>query len=291
MPFCATWRSSTKPHTRFSGPAGTRRNRPMTVISIFRSLAAAGPHLVRTLATLLVACPAWAQEGQTPGTGSILNILLLALVAYFLVRMFRRRSGGGPRPGDRHDKRPGDDGQQDGDGSASDDSGNVRQPPARPVDRYGAARQMWGMLGGDEEDGQAQDGNASPRAIPPSAAKAGFDEREFLEGAKLFYSRLRQLDGVGELDELKPFLSDGVYSQARAAIESGDYRREEVMLLDARVADMRTENGRTLISVSYDATLGGEGNQTHQRRSVWAFSRDEGVENGLWTLDAIDNMN
>ncbi|MDD3310651.1 TIM44-like domain-containing protein [Pseudodesulfovibrio sp.] len=267
----------------------------MTVNSIFRSLAAVGPHLSRALALLLLAGPAWAEGEQASGAGSILNILLLALVAYFLVRMFRRRSGGDrpdDRPGDRPGPRPGDGANGDGpDSGDSGDAGDVRRPPARPVDRYEAARQMWTMLGGDGEEGGERGGDAPSRAIPPAAVEAGFDEREFLEGAKLFYTRLRQTDGVEDLDELKPFLSGDVYDHARAAIESGAYRREEVMLLDARVADMRTEGGRTMISVSYDATLGGEGNQTHQRRSVWAFSRDDGVENGLWTLDAIDNMN
>jgi len=290
MPSCATWRSSTKQQARRPGPAGARRVRSMTIISIPRSLAAAAPHLSRALALSLLAVPAWAEGGETSGTGSILNILLLALVAYFLVRMFRRRSGGGPRPGDRPDQHSGDR-PGEGDDGGSGDAGDVRQPPARPADRYDAARQMWTMLGGDGEEGGEKGGDAPSRAVPSPAANAGFDEREFLEGAKLFYTRLRQADGIDDLDGLKPFLSEDVYNRARAAIESGAYRREEVMLLDARVADMRTEGGRTMISVSYDATLGGEGNQTHQRRSVWAFSRDEGVENGLWTLDAIDNMN
>ncbi|WP_419788095.1 TIM44-like domain-containing protein [Pseudodesulfovibrio sp.] len=256
----------------------------MITTSIFSRLRKFGPIPGLTLVLSGVANTAQANQGAPSSTGSILNILLLVLVAYFLVRMFRRRSGGGPRPDDKN----GNDFNRDDNGSTNGENsdGGSRQPPARPMDRYEAAQQMWTMLGGE-----GNPGDAPSRAIPGGDAGTGFDQNEFLEGAKLFYTRIRQVAGVEELDELRPFLSDDVYREVRTSIESGSYVREEVMLLKADIADMKTKGGRTVLTVTYDATLGGEGDQTHQRRSVWRFSRNEDVENGLWTLDAIDNMN
>ena len=224
---------------------------------------------------LALAAPALANGGAPgSGTGSILNILLLGLVAYFLIRMFRRRSGGGQdRPEDRRDDHP------------QDHPEDRPQPPARPMDRHEAARQMWTMLGGE--------GEAMPEreADIPGAAEAGLDEREFLEGAKLFFSRYQQVADVAELDELRGFLSDGVYREARSAIESGARQPLEVLLLEAKVMSVEEVDGRTVASVYYDATVGSaSGGQSSHLRSVWEFSRDESVQNGLWTLDTTTIM-
>ncbi|MEF2229755.1 MAG: TIM44-like domain-containing protein [Pseudodesulfovibrio sp.] len=234
---------------------------------------------VSALALLAAAVPALANSGAPgSGSGSVLNILLLGLVAYFLIRMFRRRSGGGQdRPEDRTQDRPGD--------QTPDGADDRPQPPTRPMDRHEAARQVWTMLGGDSE---APDGGETPAV---QAVSAGFDEREFLEGAKLFFSRYQQVADVAELDELRSFLSDDVYREARSAIESGTRQPREVMLLEARLMGMENEGGRTVASVHYEATLGSaSGGQPSHLRSVWEFSRDESVHSALWTLDSTTIM-
>ena len=267
MPSCATWRSSTNRTARAGQGSGTRRGRFMTgrFFSGFTAF----------LMLLGGAAPAQANSGAPgSGAGSVLNILLLGVVAYFLIRMFRRRSGGGQ---DRPDE-PRDDRTQD----HSDDR---PQPPARPMDRHEAARQMWTLLGGDGEALPERDADI------PGPAEAGIDEREFLEGAKLFFSRYQQVADVAELDELRGFLSDGVYREARSAIESGARQPLDVLLLEAKVMSVEEEDGRTVASVYYDATVGSaSGGQPSHLRSVWEFSRDESVQNGLWTLDTTTIM-
>jgi predicted lipid-binding transport protein (Tim44 family) len=219
---------------------------------------------------LLVSAPAMAAETQPSRAGSIVNILLFGVIAYFLVRAFRRRGGGDDRPGP--DQTPPRD--------------ETAQRPARPMDRHEAARQMWGMLGSKET---AADDGGRPAAVRSD----GFDEAEFLEGAKIFFSRFQQVGNSRDLEELRGFLSDDVYEHALAKTATEpNMVRTEVMLVDARLMEKRTEAGRTWVTVFYDAQLrkGISGDRPYHVRAAWEFSRDDSVESGLWTLEKINKI-
>ena len=238
---------------------------------LFRRLRLWGAFGLRVVpAMLFLSSPALANQG-TGSTGSILNILLLGVVAYFLVRAFRRRSGGNDRtrPGDRPQDRP--------------DAPTPRQTPQdRTLDRHDVARQMWEMLGSQPPE--------AGEAHPVERVSGDFDEAEFLEGAKVFFSRFQQVGDRSDLDELHGFLSEGVYREALDRLQSGGFERTEVMLVDARIVETKTEGGSTSVSVHYDAQLrrGASGERAEQLRAVWEFSRS--VENGLWTLEKINTM-
>lgn len=213
---------------------------------------------------VVVASPASANQQAPAGGGSILNILLLALIAYFLVRMFRRRSGG---DSDRRDE--------------DRDRRNVR-----PLDRHEAARQMWEHLTGEETPEKAQ-------STTPTGDSAGFDESEFLEGAKLFFSRFQQAEGRQDIDELRSFMSESVYSDAVAMIErDASLGHGEVMLLNAKLMEVQNEGGITRATVFYDAQIRRETSRDSSEhvRAVWEFSRDDNVEGGLWILESINKV-
>jgi predicted lipid-binding transport protein (Tim44 family) len=245
----------------------------------------AGMACACALSVLLVSTAALASAEAPPSrSGSILNILLLGLVAYFLVRAFRRR-GGGPGSGTGSGSDP-DAGGRD------DESQPPARPAGRPADRHEAARQMWDMLGSKDVSGDVPgDGSPSAARQLPTSAPGGFDEAEFLEGAKLFFSRFQQVSGQGDLDELRGFLSDDVYEQAldRLAAEPA-IARTEVMLVDARLMERRSESGRTWITVFYDAQLrkGVSGDEPYHLRAAWEFSRTDAEGSGLWTLERIN---
>ncbi|CCH47407.1 conserved exported protein of unknown function [Pseudodesulfovibrio piezophilus C1TLV30] len=231
----------------------------------------------RCLAVLLLipatVLPAFAEQ-QTPSSGGhILNILLLGVIAYFLVRMFRRRMGGGSNS-EKH--------------SDNDTSKNSRPQGRvlRPMDRHEAARQMWGQLGSEKNDSQTGDAQAEIRVD-------GFDEAEFIEGAKILFSRFQQASDSQDFDELKIFLSDEVYTDAvKQSQEFPSGVRTEIMLLDARLMEVKTEEGRTLASVFYDAQIrrGVSGEQPMQIKAVWDFSREDAMEKSLWTLEKINKV-
>ena len=242
--------------------------------------------LSASVLVLLTATPALAQAAPQSRSGSILNILLLVFIAYFLVRMFRRRSGGGndnTRPGQRprgdYPAKPGEDDRSGSGGDVQDRS--AEQPQS--MDRHEAARRTWDMLRSDTEDKPSP---ATPTGAPPRAD--GFDEAEFLEGAKVFFSRFQQARDKEDYDAIRDFLSDGVYSDAVAA---GERPRTEVMLVTALLTELNSAGGRTVASVHYDAQLRvGEEGRPVQLRTVWEFGRDDSVPGGLWVLEKINSI-
>ncbi len=210
-------------------------------------------------------------DAPVSSIGSVLNILFLGLIAYFLVRAFRRRSG----DNDRTRQNRWADRMQD----KEDESAH------RPMDRHEAARQMWSVLSSEPSE--------TPVRQSPKVESDSFDEAEFLEGAKLFFSRFQQVRDVSELDELRSLLSDSAYEDAVAEVQrrSAD-EQTEIMLLNARLMDMKTDNNRTDVSVFYDADLrkGVSGEQSVHVRAVWEFSRDGSGENVFWILEKINKV-
>ena len=230
-----------------------------------------------TCAVLFVfaaAVPALAQDAQPGRTGSILNIILLAGIAYFLVRAFRRRSGnGGTRLG-RWSRPDADDTDRDGD--------EPTRPAPRSMDRYDAARQTWDWLSSEQDDGDR------PAVTTPTGPADGFNEGEFLEGAKMFFSRFQQAADEQDFESIRDFISDEIYGQY---MQQGARERTEVMLLSAKLMECRADQGRTTASVYYDAQLRvGEAGRPVNLRTVWEFSRDEHVPNALWVLEKINSI-
>jgi len=226
---------------------------------------------------MLYTVPALASQEAPPSrSGSVLNILLLGCIAYFLVRSFRRRSGDDEktRPGNWSSRKPDE-------GDEADKGGRL----VKPMDRHEAARQAWGALSSET--------NASVAEQHKVVQADGFDEVEFLEGAKLFFSRFQQALDSRELQDLKNFMSEDVYSDAVAEAQRNPMQAgTEVLSLNARLMEMKTEGGRTCTTVFYDAQLrkGAAGEQPALVRSVWEFSRDDLVENALWILEKINKV-
>ena len=255
---------------------------PILSIMIQFIISLAGHALVRRSfgALFLMFClvasatPAFANSQAPASGGGVLNILFLILIAYFLVRMFRRRSGG--RQDSRNDQwkqeRPEDDQQ-----------GRV----VRPMDRHEAARQAWSHLSSDTEQ------EAVRPTTPSSGEVNAFNESEFLEGAKLFFSRFQQAGDKRDFDELRGFMSDGVYADAVAQAERNPVGgQSEIMLLNAKLMEVKNENGHTLATVFYDAQIrrGVSGDSAEHIRAVWEFSRDDNGSGGLWTLEKINKV-
>ena len=227
---------------------------------------------------MLHAVPALAsQEAPSSRSGSVLNILLLGCLAYFLVRSFRRRSGGNDKPRPGSWTRPDDD--------EGDDAKQSERSAGKPTDRHDAARQAWSVLSSD---------GSKPTIVRPVPVPAdAFNEAEFLEGAKLFFSRFQQARDSHELQDLRGFISDEVYSDAVAEAQHNPVQEDtETKLLNVRLMDMKAEGGQTFTTVFYDAQIrkGAPGEQPVHVRAVWEFSRNDTASNALWVLEKINKV-
>jgi len=142
---------------------------------------------------------------------------------------------------------------------------------------------MWDML----SDSGERPGQPARRMSPD-----GFDEAEFLEGAKLFYSRFQEARDSGNWETVAPFIEPGLLGDLMRDSGAGSAARSEIMLLDAKVMDLRTENGRTEVTVFFDASLrrGASGERQVNERNAWEFSREDQNSEALWVLERINKI-
>jgi predicted lipid-binding transport protein (Tim44 family) len=164
-------------------------------------------------------------------------------------------------------------------------------------ERYAYAGAM-----GNESAAPRNDGWDSLRSTSPPVAPApptsptlpeGMDETEFLTGAKALYTRLQASWNRRDLEDIAAFTSPEVLAEIeRQAAEDPTPDRTDILMVEARVLEVRTSGSETVIAVLFDALLreDQEAAQSSQVREVWHISRDESAPNPEWVLEGIQQL-
>lgn len=130
------------------------------------------------------------------------------------------------------------------------------------------------------------------RPLEP-AMPQGVDEQEFISGAKALYTRLQSSWDRRDLEDIRQFTSPEVHREiVRQATLDSSPGRTEILMVDARVLEVRTAGSETILSVLFDAMLR-EDNATEraeQVREVWHIRRDESSSSPQWTLEGIQQL-
>jgi len=196
------------------------------------------------------------------GGGNFLDLLLIGGGLFLLLRMLRSR-----RP-------------------ATSGAGAYNTGAGPPLGRSAA--------GPSEAGGW---GNLQAPPPPPDAAPQGvsvpadFDADEFLEGAKMAYTRLQESWDRRDLDDLATFVEPEVYQElANQAAEDPDPGKTEILMLEARLLEVKEQDGQTMATVYYDALLreDAEAGAPEQVREVWHFQRSSAGEK--WKLAGIQQL-
>lgn len=157
------------------------------------------------------------------------------------------------------------------------------QAAGGPGHAFDRGSEMWGTSGVAPADTPV---NAGP-AVP-----AGFDQEEFLKGAKLMYNRLQASWDKRDLADIRQFTSDEVYGEIRRqADESPTPSRTELLLVNPRLLEVRDVDGRTVASVLYDTMMRETAQENaHQVREIWHFSRKANEPKAFWVLEGIQQV-
>jgi predicted lipid-binding transport protein (Tim44 family) len=258
--------------------------------------------------------------GGFPGGGGLglLDMLLIGGGIWLLFRFMRGRQAPPDRDQDRSRSQP-PYGQQDDRPS--------RDPiPMRPVepetpqaedlrreaaDRYARAQAGWDMLRSQparqaeprpQEPAQptAQDTTRQTPAqdfgleAPPTQAPevpAGFDTAEFLRGAKAVYARLQASWDARDLEDIRHFTTPEMFEGfARDAKADPSPSRTELVLVNASLLGVTTQDGQTRTSVLYDVLLREDprATQPEQVKEIWNFVRDDSGPGANWRLEGIE---
>ena len=217
-------------------------------------------------------------------SNAVIQLLVLAAIAVFLI--LRLRSVLGSREG--FEKPP---------------------VPLQPSAAEKAQRRGFEVIeGGPDRDisDHAPDGSEAAHALAAmKMAEPGFSVSEFLQGARGAYEMILMAFENGDLDKVRPFLSEDVLESFEAVVEA---RREQGLTVEATFLGIRElalhdaafdrDTRQADISVRYvgemtSAVRNAEGEivegdpkAVKKMRDVWTFSRQMGSNDPNWQLVA-----
>lgn len=219
--------------------------------------------------------------GGMGGIGSVLMMLLMAGVVFFLVKsLFRRKSEQAPLS------------------YAGNQDASAWQPaPAAP-----APAQAWdvpaansGVNGGAPSIGSDL---GAPKLAEPAAEApaptipAGFDTAGFLRSAKVNFHRLQAANDTCNLADLKEFTTPEIYGELKMQIDErkGVHQTTEVVELNAELLDVTTEATRHIASVRFHGTIKEEKDQpAGPFNEVWHLVKPTDGSSG-WLVAGIEQL-
>ncbi len=209
----------------------------------------------------------------------VLDLVVLGLAIFLVLRLVLGRQ----RPGKSGDAGPAGPYDRDSGPNGRDDDPARPQEPRPKPDMYSNAAAMWSYLQ-SKPAGEAAPGpgTASPPAAPGSDA-------EFLAGAKLAYPRIRFSMAKRDFDDLAGFVTPALLDELRGRLTGSPPPEPDILLVEARIAEKRQENGHTVVVVDYEALIH-EMNAPHNvdRFERWTFDRDDATPGANWLLAAME---
>jgi predicted lipid-binding transport protein (Tim44 family) len=222
----------------------------------------------------------------------LFDIVLFAAIAAFLI--LRLRSKLGRRPGDgppRHDPLRAEPGKS-----------KKEETVIHLADQRNERPQEGTQTAQDVETTPLQAGLAAIHA-----ATRGFDQEEFLVGARTAFEMILRAFADGDTEFLKSLLSEDVYRNFLSAIRERDKEGEtlENTLVGIRTADMieaYMEGRNAFITVKIASEqmnvvkdeagriVDGDPNHIQQVTDIWTFMRDTRSRDPNWTLVATSSL-
>lgn len=214
---------------------------------------------------------------------NFLDILILGGIAYLLYRMFAAKTAQRQTPAyqrnDYHDNyiQP-----------EADDAADNRQPQGQTGGfdtdlLFGKNRAKSGHTHGNLQ----QDATFEPESIP-----AGFDETQFLAGAKTAFHRLQHAWDHRDLAQIRGLTTDKVFSEIRQQLEEHDeFNQTDVLNLQAELLEIRELGTELEATVLFDALLREHPEQQPEPvQEIWHFTKPVHSLQPTWFLDGIQQL-
>jgi len=201
--------------------------------------------------------------GMGEGLANFVMIALLAVAAFFIIRLLMRRfAGGAGQPAGLAMAGAGAGGRASGPMAVAPPTRFVderpgMQPPAQsPMQRDALAP----VIGSDLKPPISVPGLA-PAADTPAAAvlrlPAGFDTEAFERLAKMIFIRLQAANDSADLNDLRNFTTPELFASLRLDLQDrGDAKQHtDVVKVDAQLIDFADEAERQVVSVRFTGQL------------------------------------
>ena len=152
------------------------------------------------------------------------------------------------------------------------------------------SREAWGSTGPGY--GSVQ-GMPVPAASEEVSIPQGFDQEDFMKGAKAVYTRLQNAWDKRDLEDIRYFTSKEVWEEIhRQAQEDPHPGKTEILRVNARLLEVASSNSHTVASVLFDVMMreSKEEDMANEVREIWHFSKDDKDPKSFWVLEGIQQV-
>lgn len=218
----------------------------------------------------------------------ILDILLFALIAFVLFKVFASRA----RKNQAHQQAYQGSAQEsyrqpkESDFKTEDEQEPVVQQRHRAQPNYEATSQSGSIIGADLEDGMGQ--GVSEKAQFLNEIPAWFDAEQFVEGAKQHFMTLQTAWDRVDLAEIQSYCTPQLFDAMLSELEGvsvGD-NRTVVDQLDAEIAAMAVDGDFFVVSIRFSGFIDEDGSGAHAFSEIWHIRRLANDE-GNWLVAGI----
>lgn len=160
---------------------------------------------------------------------NLVTMLLLAIVAFVVVRWLMRRFAGGNAAGTR---------MQYATAGASAGGAVPYQPQLTPAQANAPVQRV-------------------AAAAPAGTVPPGFEPKEFERIAKMIFIRMQAANDAGEVEDLRKFTTPELFASLRLDLQErgGKPQQTDVVQLDAQLADSTQEDGQWIASVRFSGLI------------------------------------
>ncbi len=208
---------------------------------------------------------------------NLMDILMFAGVAYLLYRLFASRR---PQPAYQRDSLDETGGFSNSQSpfSTKDSAGSSSSPFNTDV--------LFGNKSATQQNQQDADFDA-PLTLP-----AGFDEQDFLAGAKNAFYALQKAWDNRDLAEIRGLTTDKVFAEIQEQLnEMTEPNQTEVLKLEAELLDVRELDDELEAVVLFDSIMRENPDEPAvQVREVWHFVKPKRAIQPKWHLDGIQQL-
>jgi predicted lipid-binding transport protein (Tim44 family) len=191
--------------------------------------------------------------GLGEGMGSLLTMLLVAGLAFFVIRLLMQRFAPRPALGDTMARSP----------------VQVQWPAAAQTPAPIAA-------------------TASPAFVP-----AAFDSEGFGRTAKALFIRLQAANDSADLDDLRRFTTPEMFAELRLDLQErgSAAQKTDVVQVDAQVLDVADDGQRQIVSVRFHGKVVEEaGAAPTLFDEVWHLAKPLGNDSRAWAIAGIEQQ-
>ncbi|HEY8219148.1 MAG TPA: TIM44-like domain-containing protein, partial [Methylobacter sp.] len=214
---------------------------------------------------------------------NFLDILIFGGIAFLLYKLFAAKKAGSVQQPAYH--RTADNSYQEST-SYQEPQSNQTGPAGFNTDILFGNKNNAGASEPFSQPAQ-QDANVGTAVIP-----AGFDQKAFLDGAKIAFANLQKAWDERDLAEIRGLTTDKVFAEIQDQLKASDAENHtEILKLEAELLEVREVGSELEAVVLFDSIMREDNNaQAGQVREVWHFIKPKVSVQPKWYLDGIQQL-